>query len=390
MVEGQDILVVGGGIVGLASAIAMASRGFLVTVLDAGVLEASAIVKNTRVYAINMTSQRLFEQLGVWHLLPEIAFSPYQGMHIWDASNQAEMNFSARDVARAELGFILEEHMLKAALLKRASAMDITLVSGASVSDATETQKGFFVRSEDGRTWEAALCMIADGARSTVRHLLKVPVTSWSYHHDALVATVHTEKPHQKIAYQVFSADGSLAFLPLNDPHQCSIVWSHPPEHITALMTIENDAFEAQLTKAFAEKLGQVKLLSERITFPLKMRHVEQYAGASWMLLGDAAHTIHPLAGLGLNVGLADLRAWLCLLDAQKAKTVSVRILGAYQRERKYAVWSVIALMQGIKSFFGISAAPISTFRGFGMRVLNQMRPLKRVLMAYAAGETMR
>ncbi|MDF1677761.1 MAG: FAD-dependent oxidoreductase [Legionellaceae bacterium] len=388
MVEGRGVLVVGGGIVGLASAIAMASRGFSVTVLDAGVLEAQAVGKNTRVYAINTASQRLLEQLGVWHLLPEIAFSPYQEMHIWDASNQAEMNFSARDVARAELGFILEERLLKQALLKRASAMDITLVSGASVSEAIETPTGFLVHSEDGRAWEAALCMIADGARSTIRDLLKVPVTSWSYHHDALVATVHTEKPHQKIAYQVFSADGPLAFLPLKDPHQCSIVWSHPPEHIKALMALDNVMFEAQLTKAFAEKLGQVKLLSGRIAFPLKMRHVEQYVGASWMLLGDAAHTIHPLAGLGLNVGLADLSAWLRLLDAQKAMTLSARTLSAYQRERKYAVWSVIALMQGIKSFFGISATPASTFRGFGMRALNQLRPLKRILIAYAAGET--
>ena len=388
MSEPVDILIVGGGVVGLASAIAMASRGFSVSVLDAGKLDTSAVIKNTRVYAINAASKALFEQLDVWAFLPEHSLSPYQGMQVWDAGNQAEIKFQARDVTRSELGFILEESVLREALLTRAGMLDITLVSHARVLECVETASGMCLTVEDGRVWDANLCMIADGANSNTRDLLNIPVTSWSYHHDALVATVETEKSHQKITYQVFCADGPLAFLPLKDPHQCSIVWSHPPERIKALMALEDGAFEAELTRAFSEKLGRVKVLSARVSFPLRMRHVAHYAGKAWMLLGDAAHTIHPLAGLGLNVGLADLKTWLYLLDKQKGGRWSYQMLNAYQRERKHAVWSVIALMQSIKMLFGVTATPVSFIRGIGMRLLNQASPLKRKLMAYAAGES--
>ncbi|MDF1645623.1 MAG: FAD-dependent oxidoreductase [Legionellaceae bacterium] len=387
--ESVDVLVVGGGVVGLASAVAMASRGFLVTVLDAGLLAASAIKTNTRVYAINTASKVLFEQLGVWALLPDEVLAPYQGMQVWDARNQAEINFNARDLIQRELGFILEEHVLRKALLTRAEALNITLVSNTCVSDCIETMEGMELGAQNGRKWHTKLCMIADGARSNTRDLLDVSVTSWSYQHDALVATVHTEKPHQAVAYQVFCTDGPLAFLPLKDAHQCSIVWSHPPERIKALMALDTQAFESALTSAFSDKLGAIQLASSRVSFPLRMRHVEQYVGASWMLLGDAAHTIHPLAGLGLNIGLADLNTWLQLLDQQKDGMWSSRVLGAYQRERKHAVWLVIGLMQGIKTIFGLSAMPVNLVRGMGIRVLNQVLPLKRIIMDYAAGKSM-
>ena len=381
-----DILVVGGGVAGLASALAMRLRGFSVAVLDAGELTVSTMKKNARVYAINTASQALFKRLGVWQLLPEHALSPYQGMQISDASNQASIAFEARDLACAELGFIIEESALRAALLMRAEALGVVLAAHARVSSCIEQACGMRVITEGERLWDAKLCMVADGARSKMRALLNIPVTSWSYHHDALVVTVRTEKPHQHIAYQVFLADGPLAFLPLKDPNQCSIVWSHPPERIKALMALDDHAFEVELEKAFSATLGRVQVLGSRISFPLRMRHVEQYSGESWMLLGDAAHTIHPLAGLGLNVGLADLNAWLNLLDQQKNKLWSARVLAAYQRERKHAVWCVILLMQGIKALFGFSFTPVNLMRGFGIRTLNQIRPLKRMLMTYAAG----
>ncbi len=386
MSELVDVLIVGGGVIGLSSAIAMAERNFSVLVLDAGALTVDDVAKSARVYAINGASKALLKRLGVWELLPKDALSPYQGMHVWDEANHlAKLEFCARDLASTELGFIIEEHELKTALLKRASVMDITLIPHARVSSCAEIEGGVHITTEDGQVRAAKLCMIADGANSSTRDLLKVPMTSWSYHHDALVATVETEKPHQKTAYQVFLKEGPLAFLPLQDEHQCSIVWSHPPERIKALKALDKQVFEAQLTQAFSEKLGCVSVVGERISFPLRMRHVKQYVGDNWLLLGDAAHTIHPLAGLGLNVGLADLKAWLDLVDKQGVW--SKRTLQAYQRERKHAVWGIIALMQGIKTMFGLSFEPLSFMRGLGMRILNQTSSLKRMLMRYAAGD---
>jgi len=386
MSKSVDVLVVGGGVVGLTAAAGMASRGFKTAVMDAGSLKRASQNKNTRVYAINGASQALLRRLGVWTLLEPNIISPYQQMHIWDASNHAEMTFDARDAAQAELGVILEERSLRAPLLKRVEALGVQLISDTRVTACVEDMSGMCVTDDDGRSWHAKLLVVADGALSNTRELLNVSMTTWPYDHEALVATVQTEKPHQATAYQVFTSDGPLAFLPLPDPHQCSIVWSQPPERTQALLALENNDFDSALTQAFENQLGAVKVLSTRFSFPLHMRHVQQYRGSAWLLMGDAAHTIHPLAGLGLNVGLADITSWLTLLDQQGGGVWSERILAAYQRERKYEVWSVIALMQSIKAMFGTSLAPVDALRGLGLRALNRCSPLKRLLVEYASG----
>lgn len=383
MSNNVDVLVIGGGVVGLASAIAMSMRGWSVAVLDKGMLHG----RQERVYALNRASETLLTQLGVWQLLPPDAITPYQRMHIWDIHQQTHLDFDSRTLGCCALGAIVTDHELQKALLFRSEELSVSLHRQANVIDYTETSRGVRITTAAGDQWEAKLCMITDGANSGMRALLKIPVTTWSYHHDALVATVETEKPHQNTAYQVFTPDGPLAFLPLRQAHQCAIVWSHPPERIQALMTLDVPHFEETLATTFSAKLGRNRLVSDRVSFPLRMRHVKQYVGPAWMVLGDAAHTIHPLAGLGLNVGLADLSTWLNLLDADKSRVWSPRLLAAYQRERKHAVWTVIALMQGIKALFGISAKPVVMIRGIGMRLLNQVSPLKRLLMTYAAGE---
>ncbi len=386
MSDVRPILVVGGGVVGLAAAVAMAARGFAVSVLDAASLTKAAIQKSTRVYAINAASQALLERLGVWEQLTDEDLSPYQGMQVRDANSQAELTFDARTFAQSTLGFILKESSLRCALLTCAKALGVTLVSDACVFACETHAHGMRITTEDARIFEAEFCMISDGANSKMRDLLKIPMTTWPYHHHAMVATIQTEKPHQKTAYQVFSADGPLAFLPLKDPHECSIVWSHPKAQIETLRALDKAAFEAALEKAFLHQLGALKLQGSRVSFPLHMRHVTQYVGDAWMLLGDAAHTIHPLAGLGLNVGLADLATWLKLLDKKKQPLTARSRLQAYQRERKYAVWQVVVLMQAIKTTFELSFMPVMCIRDLGMQLVNQVLPLKRLMMAYAAG----
>lgn len=387
ILKSSDVLVIGGGVVGLAAAAGMAARGFKTAVMDAGPLKISSKDNNTRVYAINGASQALLMRLGVWELLDADMISPYRGMHVWDATNHAEIAFDARDAAKAQLGVILKETPLRTALLKRAEALGVQLISNTRVTACVEEATGMCVTDEDSSSWNTKLLMVADGANSSTRELLGVSLTTWPYEHEALVATVQTDKPHQDIAYQVFTPDGPLAFLPLPNPHQCSIVWSQQPARTQALLALEQKDFEAELTQAFENKLGKVKLQSTRFSFPLHMRHVQQYSGAKWLLMGDAAHTIHPLAGLGLNVGLADVTSWLALLDKQDKGAWSARLLAAYQRERKYEVWSVIALMQGIKTMFGASLAPVSVLRGLGMSVLNRFSSLKRMLVTYASGD---
>jgi len=386
MSERFDIIVVGGGIVGLTAAIAMRQRDFSVAVIDAGAMTMNMAHPDSRVYAINQASQSLLQTLGVWQQLDKSRVSPYSHMHVWDAANGACLDFDARMMGTDKLGAIIEESVIKHALLQQASAEGVVFFPHHRVS-AVETTVDEVQVLSDTKVWHASLLMVADGAMSATRQLLDVAVTSWPYHQHAIVATVETELSHQQTAYQVFNADGPLAFLPLSKAHQCSIVWSTTPTHAQTLMALSEDDFNQQLTQAFAAKLGASRLLGTRHLFPLHMRHTRQYSGRRWLLMGDAAHSIHPLAGLGLNVGLADVSAWLANLDASNSPAWSNKVLGAYQRQRKSAVWKIIALMEGLKTLFINPTFPVTTLRGLGLRACNNLPALKRFFIEQAAGQ---
>ena len=380
-----DVVVVGGGIVGLSAAIAHGMRGFSVALIDAGSLSVDTAVLDPRVYAINQASQRLLQALEVWEHLDSSRLSPYNRMHIWDAMNGAHIDFDARYVGEDRLGTIIEESIIKQGLLKCLDAHDIKVFTQSKVTAVEEKPDHICISSED-QSWQSKLLIIADGAASTTRQLMAIGITTMPYHQDALVTTVQTEKPHYDTAYQVFTPGGPLAFLPLPDPHQCSIVWSTLPAHVQSLMNFSDESFAEQLTQAFAEKLGHCKVIGKRYAFPLHMRHTKSYSGGRWLLMGDAAHTIHPLAGLGLNVGLADLTTWLGIIDTDKLRIDSKKTLAAYQRQRKHAVWQMIVLMGGLKTIFINPLPPVSFIRGLGLKTCNHLLPLKRWFIEQAAG----
>lgn len=384
MTQPCDVLVCGGGVVGLTAALAMARRGATIAVLDAQALDVAPLTEpDRRVYAINQASKKLFQQLAVWPLMDESRLAPYRHMHVWDAASGAGIDFDSRDVASSELGVIVEEGVIKQALLQALSQQDsVTCFPFHSVTRIEEHDDGVSVASVQ-QSWQTRLLLVADGGHSPARQLLNVPITTWPYHQHALVATIRTEKPHQQTAYQVFNPDGPLAFLPLVDEHLCSIVWSTTPKRAEQLIHLEDAAFNLALGKAFQHKLGDVTLAGARHQFPLVMRHTQQYAGKHWLLMGDAAHTIHPLAGLGLNIGLADVAAWLSCLDVS---TRQDKALGSYQRQRKQAVWQSIALMGGLKTLFASPLPPMVALRGLGLNVCNRLTPLKRMFIEHAAG----
>lgn len=384
MNQSFDVIVIGAGIVGISAAIAMSQRNFSVALLDAGSLKVDTQAIDARVYAINRASQSLFQSLGVWELLDSKRLSPYKHMHVWDAANGSVIDFDARMIATDRLGTIIEESIIKQGLLEQAAKQTIVSFPSSKISEIHPTADGIVI-SDGTRTWQTKLLIGADGAASATRQLLGVSLTSWSYHQQAIVTTVSTEKPHQQTAYQVFNADGPLAFLPLADPHQCSIVWSTKVAKAQALMELGDEAFAQALGQAFASKLGDCTLIGKRYAFPLHMRHTQQYSGPHWLLIGDAAHTIHPLAGLGLNVGLADLSAWLAILDTDTRKTWSNKTLKAYQRERKYALWQIISLMEGLKAIFANPLPPVTALRGIGLGFCNRLLPLKRIFINQAA-----
>lgn len=386
MANDVDVLVVGGGIIGLTAALAMTQRDVTVAILDTGTLSPPNDTAGGRVYAINHASQELFETLGIWSLINASDTSPYQHMHVWDAATKAAIHFDARMITKNTLGHIMTESVLKKALLTALKANPkVHFFPSTKINSVNELPEKISI-TDAKTTWSGQLLLVADGGQSPLRQNLGVTTTSWPYHQHALVTTVTTEKPHNKTAYQVFNQQGPLAFLPLSDSHECSIVWSTTPAHAKQLLTLEKPLFEYALTQAFDQTLGQVSLIGQRYQFPLVMRHAKQYVGQRWLLMGDAAHTIHPLAGLGLNLGLADVAAWLACTAASPRTLFSKKALGAYQRQRKYAVWQLITLLGGLKTLFANPMPPITTIRGLGLTICDHLTPLKRLLIEHAVG----
>ena len=381
-----DVIVVGGGVVGLTMALALAQRGSSVAVIDSGQLQAATKTPDARVFALNHASQQLLSSLQIWPLLRHDRLSPYEHMTIWDAAQGAQIEFDCRMIAAEYLGLIVEESILREALLKGLAQLEQVILFPEQSIEKVQQKAESIVLASRSMQWTARQLFAADGANSHCRDLLKVPMTTWSYHHHAVVARVTTELAHQKTAYQVFNPDGPLAFLPLSAPHECSIVWSTTPAEAKKLAAMSETQFNQALTRAFQSRLGKVKASSERHQFPLTMRHVEHYVGDHWVLLGDAAHTIHPLAGLGLNLGLADVADYLQLLDKNQRQAVTKTQLLGYQRQRKYEVWQMIILMQSLKGIFSSTLPAIRLLRGLGLQCFNQLPLLKRLCIGIARG----
>ncbi len=388
LVAQQEIIVVGGGVVGLSAALAMQHCGFKVHVLDAGsLLSENESTANNRVYALNYSSQKLLTTLGVWQFIDVVGCAPYRNMHVWTAGSKAAIDFDARTIAQAQLGFIVSESALKNALLQRITALDDIVLHAHTSVDAIKSSLENIAVFSGAQVFSAQGVLIADGALSPARQSLGVALHEWSYNHSAIIATISTEKKHQQTAYQVFHAEGPLALLPLNNTNTCSIVWSLPPEKAKANMALSEAEFNEALSSAFFHKLGALKLLSARHMIPLHMRHTKQYAGARWVLLGDAAHTVHPMAGLGLNVGLADVASWMKIAQEHPDNLWHTRHTARYQRQRKHAVWQIIAMLEGLKFIFSKNNGPLAWLRDQGLKLCDNLAPLKRFFIAQAAGE---
>src|SRR3990167_6513511 len=216
-----DVSIVGGGIVGLTAALGMAKRGFSIAVIDSGSLLSSLDQVDSRVFAINHASQQLLSSLGIWPLLLENGHenrvSPYQHMLIWDAVSQGKIEFDARMVAKDTLGFMIEESVIRTALLHGLAQMDNVVLFPKQMIETLDKEEGFIQLASQKKRWTTRFLLAVDGAHSPCRTLLNVPVTNWSYAQHALVATVTTELPHDQTAYQIFNVEGSLAFLPLKN-----------------------------------------------------------------------------------------------------------------------------------------------------------------------------
>ena len=392
-----DLIIVGAGMVGSTLALALEGSGLDILVLDASPLEAADFDPQggfePRVSALSAASQRIFERLGAWPGMSARRVSPYTDMHVWDGSGTGQIHFSAETVHAEVLGHIVENRVVQDALLETMQRRGGQRLLGAARLERLErTPHGWQLTLDDGRQLNAPLLVAADGANSAVRRLAGCETREWDYLHQAIVASVRCSEPHQRTAWQRFTDDGPLAFLPLErdrDQHWCSIVWSVTELEARRLMALEDAAFRAALGRAFEQRLGEVEEVDPRLCIPLRQRHAKRYVQPGLALIGDAAHTIHPLAGQGVNLGLLDAAVLAEVIESAMARgerPEDVRVLSRFERRRMPHNLAMMAAMEGFERLFQADPLPLRWLRNTGLKAVQALPEAKALFVRQALG----
>ncbi len=386
-----DVLIIGGGMVGAALACALGRQGFDVHVVEARAPEPYAPDQplDLRVSAVSLASQNMLEAVGAWRHVLEMRAAPFRRMRVWDREGPGETDFDSRDIGEPFLGHIVENRLLQLALWQAAEGVESIHWHCPARLDALRVDDdGVVARLSDGVTVRAALVVGADGARSRVRELANIGLTQWDYDVEALVATVRTAAPQQDITWQRFTPSGPQALLPLPGPH-ASLVWYLPPDEVARLKALDDRTFLDALLRAFPSELGGIEALLGRGSFSLTRRHAQAYARPRLVLAGDAAHTIHPLAGQGVNLGFMDVAALAEVLVAARARNEDIgalHVLQRYERQRRGDNLLMQSAMDAFHHLFKPARGPLPWLRGLALRMANDLPPLRRLLTRRATG----
>lgn len=398
MAQQYDLIIVGAGMVGATLAVALADTSLRIAVVDAVALaqplngSQTASGYDPRVSALSAASESILTQLGVWPLIPAQGRCAYRHMHVWDAEGTGEIHFDAHSLSEHRLGHIIENHLVQQALLDTLRGTRVSLLGGKQVEALVREEDGWRLSLVGGERLYAPLIVAADGGRSKVRELAGFAMREWDYLHSAIVTTVQVSQHHQDTAWQRFLPSGPLAFLPLPDVdgrHYCSIVWSLVPDEAQRVMALSDDMFAAEISDAIELRMGQVLAVDPRHCIALRQRHAKDYVIKGLVLVGDAAHSIHPLAGQGVNLGLLDAAELADVLKAAMGRgepLSDLAVLQRYERHRMGANLGAMAAMEGFERLFHADGLPLRWLRNAGMQWLNHQDTLKSMLMRRAMG----
>jgi len=391
-----DLIIVGAGMVGSALALALQEQGLDILLIDGGPLSVKPFDPvapfEPRVSALSIASQRVLERLGVWPGIVARRSSAYAEMRVWDGSGTGQIHFSAASVHAEVLGHIVENRVVQDALLERLHDSPVGLLNNARLEQLRRSGDDWLLTLTDGRQLRTPLLIAADGANSAVRRLAGCATREWDYLHHAIVTSVRCAEAHQATAWQRFTDDGPLAFLPLDGPageHWCSIVWSVVPNEVERLMALDDAGFCVELGKAFEHRLGEVLQADPRLCIPLRQRHAKRYVEEGLALIGDAAHSIHPLAGQGVNLGFLDaavLAEVLLHALARGERLADPRVLSRYERRRMPHNLAMMAAMEGFERLFQADPLPLRWLRNAGLNWVDELPEAKALFVRQALG----
>ncbi len=386
-----DVAVIGGGVVGSAVAALLGGLSLRVAAVEAAAATpADPRDYDLRVYALTRASARILAHAGAWPRIERCRHGCFRRMEVWDAHSTGRINFDSAALTESTLGYIVEQRMLCDALGERLRELpNVTVMRPASLQSWEDTADRLEVVLEDGRRVSARLVVGADGAASRVRTLAGIGYERHGYDQRAVVCNVRTERPHDDTARQRFLAEGPLAFLPLDDARTSSIVWSTTPAHAERLLALDAEDFRGELATAFEHRLGRVLEAGPRAAFELAKARAERYVLPRIALAGDAAHSIHPLAGQGANLGLLDaatLAEVVAVAAAAGSDIGALRTLRRYERWRAGENRLMQATMDGFKHLFGSDLKTVRWLRGAGLSLTDRCQPAKELIMRLAMG----
>ena len=392
-----DLLIVGGAMAGAGAAALLATNPGTAALRIALLEPKPTAVPSAdepldlRVSALSRASQRLLELTGAWPAVLARGAASYQRMVVWEQratpDGPGALHFDAAELGEPDLGHIAENRAIQAALLERAMAAGVVLLR-AGFASFTAADDAIQVATSDGRKYGAALVIGADGSESAVRVQAGIANRGWDYEQRAVVTHLSCERPHRDTAWQCFLDTGPLALLPLADG-RVSLVWSTTPAMAEELVKCSADEFAGRVTAASAGVLGRLGVTTARASFPLRLMHARRYAAERVVLIGDAAHTVHPLAGQGINLAFMDVAALVDVIGAALETgddPGELAVLRRYERWRKAEALPAIALLDGIKRLFYGGNALQSRLRRAGLDLVESSGPIKRQLMLRALG----
>ncbi|MDQ6954268.1 MAG: UbiH/UbiF/VisC/COQ6 family ubiquinone biosynthesis hydroxylase [Mariprofundaceae bacterium] len=395
--ERVDVLVVGAGMVGLAFASALKDSGLKVTLIERGepaVFESLGM--DCRVSAIVLGNQQILQGLGAWKHLQADAGAMHS-MRIWDDQHPGGIRFDADEISEgdtnyAALGYLVQNSHLQAALKKTLLPHDnVEILCPTTIRTVEWLSEHVQITLQDGHRLIAPLIVGADGAHSWLREQADIGVYSRDYNQSGIVANVRSMMPHHGTAFQRFTASGPLAMLPMGNG-LCSIVWSQFSDDVERLMALDDIGFLEELNLTFGPMLGRIEEVGKRAAFPLKARLAIHLVRPRLALIGDAAHTIHPLAGLGVNLGLRDAMVLAQeIVDAKKygEDWGDMSVLNRYMKLRMPDILSVMGSMEGLHRIFTSQLPGLPMLRGLGMKALGNASIIKSLLMRNSTGLTL-
>lgn len=385
----RDAVVVGGGVVGAACALALSKQGLEVALVEAVAPPAwSEAQPDLRVYAFAPDSAALLDGLGAWTPVRDARAQPYRRMCVWDAAGGSDLVFDADALGRAQLGWIVEHGLLADRLWAALQRSAVELRCPARVEALEQDDEGVSLRLDDGSRVVARIAVAADGAASTLRALAGIGAETHDYGQCGVVAYIDCERPHEATAWQRFLPTGPLALLPCADG-RCSIVWTLPDDEAARMLALDDDAFSRELTTASDLRLGALRVSSRRVAFPLRRQLSDTQRSGAVLVVGDAAHAVHPLAGQGVNLGLRDvsaLRASVAEAQARRVDWHSPARLARWARARRSDNTVAAHAFEGINRLYSNDGLAATLLRGPLLGIAGRLPPVVGALWRRAAG----